>query len=35
MTLQNDFKKFFDLQSAYEALTYRALSPFQFASNAK
>ena len=26
---------FFDLQSADEALTYQAFSPFQFTSNAK
>ena len=32
-TLQND--DFFDFQSAHEAPTYWAFSPFQFASNVK
>ena len=32
-TLQND--DFFDLQSALEAPTYQAFSPFQFVSNVK
>ena len=32
MTLQNDH--FFNLQSAHEAPTYQAFSPFQSASNA-
>ena len=33
MTLQND--DFFDFQTAHEASTYRAFSPFQLASNVK